>query len=67
MVISSCTGGADVVVLGRGVARLLVSSSRVTRTATEATRATAATMAVIPTTHGQRGGGEVSTSSVDAS
>ena len=54
MVISSCTGGAVVVVVA-GVARLLVSVL-VTRSDTETTSAMAATIAVTPTTHGHLGG-----------
>ena len=63
VVISSCTGGAEVVVVVSGTARLSVSVL-VTSTATEATRAMAAMIAATPTTHGQRGGGAWSTSSV---
>jgi hypothetical protein len=65
VVISSCTGGA-VVVLVDGVARLLVSV-RVTNTDTDATSAMAATMAATPTIQGQRGGFSWSTNSVAGS
>jgi hypothetical protein len=65
VVISSCTGGA-VVVLVAGVARLSVSVL-VTNTETDATSATAAMMAATPTIHGQRGGVGWSADSVPAS
>ncbi len=54
VVISSCIGGVDGVVVGPGLASLLVSF-RVTSSDTETTSAIAATMAAMPTTHGQRG------------
>jgi len=54
VVISSWTGGAELVVVS-GVARLSVSE-RVTNTDTDTTSATAATIATTPTTHGHRGG-----------
>nr|CRL72663.1 hypothetical protein CPGR_02931 [Mycolicibacterium komanii] len=62
MVISSCTGGATVVVEVSGVARLSVSV-RVTSTETDATRAMAAMIAATPTTQGHRGGAGWSTAS----
>jgi hypothetical protein len=65
VVISSCTGGA-VVVLVAGVARLSVSVL-VTNTETDATSATAAMMAATPTIQGQRGGVGWSANSVPAS
>ncbi len=54
VVMSACIGGVDGVVVGPGLASLLVSL-RVTSSDTETTSAIAATMAAMPTTHGQRG------------
>src|SRR5215218_6400567 len=65
VVISSCTGGAVVVVdVGPPCALRLSDSVPITSNDTDTTREMAAMMATTPTTHGQRGGLPVSTSSV---
>jgi hypothetical protein len=55
VVIASCDGSADVVVLVAGVARFVLSV-RATNIVTATTSVIAATIAATPTTHGHRGG-----------
>src|ERR1700677_4161497 len=66
VVISSCIGGVDGVVVVPGLASLSVSV-RATSSDTETTSAIAAKMATMPTTHGQRGAACSSSESGDSS
>ena len=64
VVISSWTGGADVVVLVGPPFERLSDFVPITSIDTEMTSEIAAMIATMPTTHGQRGGRAVPTSSV---